>query len=116
MLGIILIGTRFLLQPFASAACYGTLVPVNAFPPAPSPQASSSTTTFAPLSDMLAVLKNKGPQEGAHGLTAAVTAAAAVVLILGCGVPRTPSHHGYYVIIRTCLLSPPPPAPGSSAN
>ncbi|GGK56924.1 membrane protein [Planomonospora parontospora subsp. parontospora] len=104
--GIILIGVRFLLQPVASAEGFGVPVPMNAYLTVKGVRDITAglvvlpalvtgdrhmlgwlilASVFAPLGDMVVVLRNGGPRAvafGVHGLTAAVMAAAAAVLIL----------------------------------
>ncbi|TDE48017.1 DUF4267 domain-containing protein [Nonomuraea mesophila] len=105
-LGIILIGIRFLLQPVASAAGFGTPVPMNAFLSVKGVRDITAglvvlpalvtgnqhmlgwlvlASVFAPVGDMVVVLRNGGPRAvafGVHGATGAVMVAVAAVLIL----------------------------------
>ncbi|GAA3441161.1 DUF4267 domain-containing protein [Planomonospora venezuelensis] len=105
-IGIILIGIRFLLQPVASAEGYGVPVSMNAYLTVKGVRDITAglvvlpalltgnqhmlgwlilASVFAPLGDMVVVLRNGGPRAvafGVHGLTAAVMAVVAAILIL----------------------------------
>ncbi|GAA3150489.1 DUF4267 domain-containing protein [Planomonospora alba] len=105
-IGIILIGARFLLRPVASAEGFGVPASMNAYLTVKGVRDITAglvlipalvtgdqrmlgwlvlASVFAPLGDMVVVLRNGGPRAvafGVHGLTAAVMAVAAAVLIL----------------------------------